>query len=491
MIYIVPLTIFGDKSASAARKLLKTPPFSPDIVTRFYRGDVLFPGVDQAVGIVRVRHSQPSATISVSGGDTLQDAKSTQFQTDIVSVIEAVPQNGIWQGNWLVAQSQISLDIWEHVKQRSNNFSARLGNLLDAAFETRQGDVNATLINPLRIQDGSFAKGNIAIYKGEDIEPYAPLPSEPSDWVDTTIASENTTIIRSRQILEQLKQAKESEQGIVLRQVARLNTREHLKASWFERTANAPTAFTNELWRMLIKPEISEQKAKSLLAFLNGNVIAYLINLFSTNNHVSKDELDRVPIPSGQAMPTAQLARLADELLNERASLEKDLVHLYNAQLPEGDGEVYIPPSAVLATTRLPKITLMGLVGRGAVKNTGPANGRIRSLRTRNLIVSTLPSTDTNAASFAQVLMLFLSERSREDDTWGQAQNWQLPDPVAATAWLQTYTTIVQQAQAKWERFMALQREVDTFVADWYGFNAEMRAAIAEGLPWARRRKNI
>ncbi len=492
MIYIVPLTVFGDRSASAARKLLKTPPFSPDIVTRFYRGDVLFPGVDQAVGIVRIRHSQPSATISISGGDTLQDAKDTQFQTDVAKVIDAVPQNGIWQGNWLVVQSQMSLDIWEHVGQKSGNFSARLGNLLDATFETRQGDVNATLINPLRIKDGSFAKGNIAIYKGEDIESYAPLPSEPSDWVDTTsnYASENSAVMRSRQILEQLKQVKEGERGILLRQVARLNTREHLKASWFERTANAPTAFTNELWRMLVRPNISEQSAKALLAFLNSKTITYLINLFSTNNHVSKDELDRVPIPSGQTMPTSQLARLADELLSECTSLERDFVKIYNAQLPEGDGEVYIPPSTVLATTRLPKLTLMGLVGRGDVKNTGLANGRIRSLRARNLIVCTLPSTHTNASSFTQMLTLFLSERGREDDTWGQAQNWQLPDPIAADAWLQTYNTLVQQAQAKWERFIALQLEVDNIVADWYGFNAEMRTAIAEGLPWARRRKN-
>ncbi|HCI81301.1 MAG TPA: hypothetical protein DHW02_16605, partial [Ktedonobacter sp.] len=45
MVYIVPLTVFGDKSASAARQLLTTLPFSPDMITRFYRGDILFPGV--------------------------------------------------------------------------------------------------------------------------------------------------------------------------------------------------------------------------------------------------------------------------------------------------------------------------------------------------------------------------------------------------------------------------------------------------------------
>ena len=35
MIYIIPLTLFGDKSASSARKLIKTPPFSPSAVISF------------------------------------------------------------------------------------------------------------------------------------------------------------------------------------------------------------------------------------------------------------------------------------------------------------------------------------------------------------------------------------------------------------------------------------------------------------------------
>jgi len=189
-------------------------------------------------------------------------------------------------------------------------------------------------------------------------------------------------------------------------------------------------------------------------------------------------------------MPIAQLAQLADALLHERASLEVDVVKTYNAKLPEGDDTVYIPPSAVLATMRLPKLTLMGLVGRGDVKNNGPANGRIRSLRTRNLIVSTLPSTTAYASAFSEVLALFLYEREREDETWSQAQNWQLPDPIAASAWLQMYNTVAQQAQAQWERFNALQQQVDDVVADWYGFETTMRSVIAEGLPWARRRKN-
>lgn len=497
MIYIVPLTIFGDQSASAARKLLKTPPFTPDVAVRFYRGDILFPGVDQAVAILRVSRSRPTTSILVSGGENIAEARAAQFSTVLDNVVEALPQNNGWQGSWLVAQSQQSLDVWQHVKQVSANLSTQLGALLDATFDIRQGDINATFLNPLRrgTRSGSFSNGDVAIYKGEDVKIYAPLPTSPSDWASPLPANESQSVTREvmrvSQALEQVKRIDGKESGIVLREVARLNTRENLIATWFERNSALPLAFTNELWRMTLKEEATEQTAKALLALMNSKVVAYLINLFSTNNHVSKDGLDHVPIPDPQTMPIAQLAGLTDSLLNERANLERDFVTKYKAKLPKfDDGTVYVSPSAVLATSRLPKLTLLALVGRGEVRNNGPVNGRIRSLRTRNLIVCTLDPALPYAAAFTRILDLFLSEPERENETWSQAQSWQLPEPIAAPAWLEMYNIIRREAQERWTTFVELQRQLDELVANWYGFNPAMRAAIAEGLPWARRRRN-
>lgn len=492
MVYIVPLTIFSDKSASTARQLLKTPPFSPAAAIRFYRGDILFPGVDQAVGIVRVNRSFKNISIVVSGGNTIEEARAAQFSTAVENVIEAVPQNHIWQSNWLVAPGQESLDIWEYIKEVSNGFVTQLGFLLDDTFDIKQGDVNATHLNPLRLgaRKGSFSDGDIAIYKGETVNTYTLLPSAPSDWArplqNNTLTS--AEVVRTAQTLEQIKRSPDNESGIVLRQVARLNTRERLLASWFERRPGKPIAFTNELWRMSLKEGASEKFGKALLALINSKVTAYLVNLFSTNNHVGKDDLGRVPIPEPQTMPVAQLAGLAEDLLRERASIEENFVGKYRARLPRfDDGKVYVPPSAVLAMVRLPKLTMQALVGRGEVRNIGAANGRIRALRARNMIVATVASANPNAAAFAQVLDLFLQEPGREADSWLQAQSWQVPDTVAATAWLQMYKTIGQQVQTSWDRFVALQKQVDEAVADWYGFSEEMRATIAEGLPWTRR----
>ena len=111
----------------------------------------------------------------------------------------------------------------------------------------------------------------------------------------------------------------------------------------------------------------------------------------------------------------------------------------------------------------------------------GPENGKVVSLRTRGLIECT-------DASYTHVLELFLAESQREDETWLQAQNWQLPDTVAAAAWLRVYNTICQQLQVRWDTFVGLQRQVDEVIADWYGFDTEMRNEIAQGLPWTKRR---
>jgi hypothetical protein len=499
MVFIVPLTIFCDASAGAARRLLRTAPYTPAAAVRFYRGDVLFPGVDQAVGIVRVNHSQANTRMLLGGGDNESLAAASQFTANVVDVIDAVPQNEAWKGAWLVYNDPISLGIWNQAKSVSNNLTHRLGALLDTTFGLtegiRQGDVNATYLNPLRVPRGSYAAGHIAIYKGESIDPFAPLPTVPSDWagmVPTNSGVLPNTAVSAANTLTALKQLEGTQQGIALREVARLNTRATLIATWFERDRANPLAFSHELWRMILKPNQTRQDGLALLALINSKPIAFLLNLFASNNHVGKDEIARLPIPDPQTLPAARLAALADALLNERANLQTNVLDKYKTKLPTSEQEtVYLPPSAVLDKLTLPKLTLGGAVGRGEVRNTGAATGRIASLQRRGAIKSIIPPEEAYAEAFAETLALFLKEPSRQAETWAQAQQWAIPDPVAAASWLQTYTMLQEQAQASWRKFTELQREADAVVADWYGFEEAMREAIAQGLPWARRRGHV
>jgi KTSC domain len=496
MVYIAPLTMFGDKSAGALRKLVTTPPFQPTAAIRFYRSNVLFPGVDQLVGIMRVDKMKPSSYLVVSGGETIEEARNIQFRTNLSKVVEAVPYDRVWHGSWLLTNTQVSLDIWKVALSHSSALSTNLGLLLNRIFDIKQGDVNATILNSIRRKSGSgdYSKGDIAIYKGEQIDILGSLPSIPSDWA-TPVPDGSITYIgdvkRASEALKALTQLTSKEMGVLVRQVARLDTRERVIATWYERDSSKPIAFTNELWRMSLKPNESAQLAKALVALICSKVLAYLVNLFSTNNHVGKEELNRVPIPDPKTFPETELATLADALLTERATLQADFVDKYEAVLPEFEDEkVYVPPSTVLAAMPLSKLTIASLVSRGEVKNTGPVNGRIETLVRNGQIVSLLPADSPDATAFATALALFLHEPARKSETWAQVQSRQLPDPSLSSAWLNAYYDVVSKAQASWDRFVDSLRQVDDVVAQWYGFNSVMLTEIRAGLPWARRRRS-
>ncbi len=176
MVYIMPLTLFGDISARAIRTLLRSTPFVPTAAIRFYRGDVLFPDVDQAVGIIRI-HNIPAPSTAptkmlVSGGLTIAEARSNEFQASIVDVVDAVPTTPIWQGSWLVASNSTSLSIWQTAQATqvaTPDGPSQLGHLLDSVFQRKQGDVNATYVNPLRRSQLTSTPpviGDGALYKG-------------------------------------------------------------------------------------------------------------------------------------------------------------------------------------------------------------------------------------------------------------------------------------------------------------------------------------
>ncbi len=498
MAFIVPLTIFGDPSAKAARNLLRTPPFAPFAAVRFFRGDMLFPGVDQAVGIVAVEHSIDAQTIVVGGGNDTPDAQAGHVLLTAPSVVDAVPQNGTWNGAWLVSNNPTDAAIWQQARMVSNELTFTLGTLLAQTFsDFKQGDVNATHLNPLRVKgrNGSYAQGDVAIYKGENANLFAPLPAIPSDWARPLPPGSNTGFttanITASRNLEAVQQLPAREFGIVLRQVARLNTRDTLIATWFERDATHPIAFTNELWRISLAPTAEVQTGRALLAFIVSKPVAYMINLFSTNNHIGKEELYRVPVPDPATFPVAELADLADRMLHIRAELEADFVTRLHAILPGTEtGTVTLPPSAVLNTTPLPKLTLGDMIARGEVINQGASNQRVSALHARQRIVSGVGEEQPYAADFARVLGLFLDEWSRSDQTWAQAQGRQMPEPIAASRWLAAYAALGQEAQQRWALFCGLQREADKIVCDWYGFDDAMRAAIAQGVAWARKRNS-
>lgn len=485
MVFIVPLTLLGDESAAGVRSLLANSPFQLEAITRFYRGDVLFPGVDQAVAVVKVARKAAKSMVDVAGGATINEARIATIAVSKASVADAAPRQEGWRGEWLVSPLATSYPIWLHVRNISGDGTSRLGKLLDDTFERKQGDVNATAINPFRL--GKVAvqerQSALAIYKGENVSPFAPLPLEPSDWVNPSLATQGEGV---RQVLRDLMQLTSPQQGIVMREVARLNTRRRLTATWFERNAANTFAFTHETWRMVMKPNISEIQAKALLALLSSKVVSYLVNLFSSNNHVVKGDLSRVPTPQAIPLPAADLAQHADDMLQRRERIMTDYEDRYGVSIEDaGTGESYtahIPPTRIASELKLPTVTLHNLALQGRIRLPAATARSVGYLWKQNAL-----TVVNNEPELREVLDIFCTDSQLSASKLDDAVAWQLPEPSASQRWLETFQTIRQGLSQDLQQLAEWQDEIDEITCTWYGFDSSAKSAILAGLPWARR----
>lgn len=354
MVFILPLTLFGDQSAGAIRALLTAASRTPDYLVRFYTGNVLFPGVDQAVAIFRIDTALAlPSSVTIAGGRTVTESSTNITCVARSRVIENVPKGPAWTNAWLVSPDDAAFDVWDVARAVA---CGQLSDLYDRAFNVMQGDVNATHLNPLRI--AAPTDGDLAIYKGENILRFAPLPDQPSGWarpsavtglpsttmaastarrkflrtfgmvlhvpgacVTPTLSAECFPANGTSRTLTRLMRLHGPEDGFVVRQVGRLNTRGTLKATWFARDARRTYAFTNELWRFRRNADVTPEQGKAVFGLIASRVTCYLLNLFSTNNHVTLSELERLPIPETDRFDIPKLSGIVDALLDARLAL--------------------------------------------------------------------------------------------------------------------------------------------------------------------------
>jgi hypothetical protein len=431
MVFIVPLTVLGDESATAVRRLLTLAYHRPRHLTRFYTGSVLFQGVDQAVAIFRVdnSHALPSDVL-VAGGETVDDARASTVSVAQSRVLAAVPISQIWGGSWLVSPEASAYEVWEATRAVATRTMA---DLWGPAFEEEQGDLNATYVNPFRVAVPS--SGDVVIYKGEDVVRFAPLPGEPGAW-------------------------------------ARMSSTPNLTSSAH------PVAFTHELWRFLRRPNVPDDRAKAIFGVMASRVTSYLLNLFSTNNHVASSQLGRIWIPDVNRFDVLSVAAIVDDLLSRRSAIEATYRPL-SAKFPDvDDRSLGVSATAVLVHSRLPSLTLEELVLRGEISFSGSGNTRLGAAMGRFLQIPA-------GGPLAEAVSLFVAER--RDDIWSTAAGTvRLPDPALVARWLAQYRTMEANLQRDWAAFERRQHDLDEAVCDWYRFDPKHRTAIAKGLPWSR-----
>ena len=468
---IVPLTLLGDQSASAVRHLLCTPPFGPTAIVRFYTGNVLFRGVDQATCIVTI--GSPAPRMTVGGATTIHEARASQRTVRSRHVISATPPDPPWGKSFLVSPDGLPYAVWSHVRRRC---CCRLNDLMQKAVEPRQGDFNATHVNPCRIGAPTGQSRCLPIYKGQNLSRYAPLPATPSDWAIPNPSGSLTAAQQAaRRAVEALLNVARPEVGIALRETARLNTRRRLIATWFERGPYATFGFSHEVWRMIARPG-RDKEALALLALLNSAMIAYLYNLFSTNNHVVLGDLERVLTPDIGSLDTHSLCDLTRHALDRYAEFHSSYALVYGAEVTDGTS-VAVDASLVLASSRLPRLTVGDLVRRGEVQ-TSRLDSPIRTLLSAGELrfTSGLP-----AEAYLRLLDPWAARTLRD-----VMDSIEVPDVGAAASFVQLLSKTEGEAQAALDRFLQAERAIDEFVFDWYQVRPSWRSRISEGLPWAR-----
>jgi hypothetical protein len=473
--FIVPLTVIGDISSKSIRGLFTSKDFSPNAITRFYTGNVLFPGIDQATAIICVKQ-QPIETICVAGGETVIEAKAASIQVPKSKVIGAYRPDMNSQP-WLVSPDSHAYTTWEHAQK----FPGRLSILIEKYFETRQGDVNATHANPFRT-GLPYTKDSetVPLFKGQSISRFSPLPTIPEDTLRAKDGSIKLTSNSSRvnQELHRLLSLSYPENGIVIRQVARLNTRYELIATYFNRQPEQIFAFENSLWRFLAKPNVSVSSVDAFLGLVCSRTVAFLLNLFSTNNHVAIEELSAVPIPEFSSFPEKNLADLSRNCLDCRREVDFNFLQKYKMDIPEPGHDLILPPDSVLLQSSTPLISCQDAILKGQIEVSG--SGKTGTLL-RTGKIKFLGQSDFNQCA----QMLF---KIAEDMSWVEAvSKIHLPDPAAASHWLSFYEKTSLDASKLWSDFLHIQAEIDEVMFNWYQFDDETQQSIIKGLPWATR----
>jgi hypothetical protein len=242
-------------------------------------------------------------------------------------------------------------------------------------------------------------------------------------------------------------------------------------------TADNPLLFDNSLWRFRANPNTTLNQLRAFLGLICSRPIAYLINLFSTNNNVALDDIKAVPMPDTKTLPQEQLNISVQKCLEIRNKIQSEFLDKYEIESLELKQELSLPIDRVFAKCPFPKITFKNAELIGLVKVQG--QGKIGTLLKNNKI------TLNGSGEFNDAVMDLL--HAIEEDSLSDVLQIHLPDPSTVSQWFNYLDMQRKSLKEMWENFSILQHEIDNIIFNWYGLDNISRDAIIEGLPWAKQ----
>lgn len=334
--YLVPLNLFGDRSAQRARAMFADRPWGIVSLTRFYSRRQLFPNVLQGVGVFCVqrrrvpakeglvhpleRPAEAEETIEVRAGWTVAEVRERVLRLPRSTIAAGVPAGAQpdWRGSWLVTGQRDAYDIWRHVREvtASGGRPRSVATLIAGHLTARKGDGNSTYLRALEASDGS-----IPLLRAAHLADYGGW--RPAAYLDPEVAepAPESRYYRYRRDVETARKAVRAiaaltrpQTVVLLKEISGLEMRRPVRGTVVERGPNAPLVADDTLLTLATVSPSDSPLAYALFALLTSALGNYLFGLFSTNPHVALNHILRLPLPPDDEPTLSRLsvtARLA------------------------------------------------------------------------------------------------------------------------------------------------------------------------------------
>ncbi len=477
--FICPLNLLGDESTMRTREMFSAQEWSIASLTRFYARNILFPGVLQGVCVVRFDNtiSQPTDMIEVRGGFSIEEAAKTAVSMQRSHIIANYPTTTTWTKPWLVNANPEIYNLWEDVRNHSNQ---SLSDLMNGKMKAAKGDARSTWAKPMLVaRPGTktipLTKGKHIVDWGDwtastYLDPLVLIPSSVNDY---------TSCLWVQKQVQRIANIPQTETTLFLKEVSGLEMKRPIRGTLIQRDKHHPVVADETVLVIYTLDSAYEELAFATFGLITSLTYNFLFSLFSTNAHANFKEILRLPVPAWSASLQKQLADTTKDTLSAYR-------HLYAHEKGFGIGgngdEGMVSVNAVLASSKLPTIRLEELVLRGDIALSGSLQFTLEVLLNRGQLAIN-PSLASDAAQVIERIV-------RANGMLAYAKGGKdllFPNSRVATTFLSMVRTREQEREILKQAATEMQHKLESDIMDAYGITKPAWRELVElGVPWAK-----
>jgi hypothetical protein len=477
---VVPINLLGDTSCAAARELFDSQEWHVESVVRFYRRDVLFTGVLQRVCVFTARKTRQGAeTVGIRGGRTVEEARASMTQIPYANLTRASPDelNGRWKRAWLCVPEEIHYEVWEHLRRRVVIDVERLAR---GRIVFQQGDVNKTRTKIYRSEKASAH--TLPLTCGALVKDFGPWHADVhlDPKIDAETCGLSGTKLRDalRERIERIERVQDldhDEAVLCLKDNVGMEPIRPIRGALYTRGPDHRFLFDHTLQIGYAVTAEDNDLVRAVFGLLTSAVSNYILQLFSTNAHVTTNELLRTPVPELSPSDLHELAEAAEAVQASGEALHREL------ELACGVlrlAKISFDAPASFRSSGLAATSLDVLIRRRQVTKPEHESWTVsRLLESGELQAERDPQLGEAMATLLADLDRRFDEARHED---------LLPDPAAVPELLSLTAGRKQACEAAYEELLAARAAADRRVFQAYGIeNESWQRAVVWGAPWA------